>query len=56
MADEVAKLVTTNTKGETVSDYGYMDLDAMQQTLDLAKQYVQLDDSAAAETAELYIG
>ena len=49
MADEVAKLVTTNTKGETVSDYGYMDLDAMQQTLDLAKQYVQLDDSAAAE-------
>lgn len=47
MADEVAKLVTTNTKGETVSDYGYMDLDAMQQTLDLAKQYVQLDDSAA---------
>lgn len=49
MADEVAKLVTTNTKGETVSDYGYMDPDAMQQTLDLAKQYVQLDDSAAAE-------
>ncbi len=47
MADEVAKLVTTNTKGETVSDYGYMDPDAMQQTLDLAKQYVQLDDSAA---------
>ena len=49
MASEVAKLVTTDTKGETVSDYGYMDPDAMQQTLDLAKQYVQLDDSAAAE-------
>ena len=48
MAEEVAKLVTTDTKGETVSDYGYMDPDAMQQTLDLAKQYVQLDDSAAA--------
>ena len=48
MADEVAKLVTTDTKGETVSNYGYMDPDAMQQTLDLAKQYVQLDDSAAA--------
>lgn len=48
MADEVAKLVTTNTKGESVSDYGYMDPDAMQQTLDLAKKYVELDDSAAA--------
>ena len=49
MADEVAKLVTTNTKDETVSDYGYMDPDAMRQTLDLAKQYVELDDSAASE-------
>lgn len=37
MADEVAKLVTTNTKGETVSDYGYMDPDAMQQTLESGK-------------------
>ena len=55
MADEVAKLVTTNTKGETVSDYGYMDPDAMQQTLDLAKQYVQLDDSAAAEKLQNFI-
>lgn len=49
MASEVAKLVTTDTKGEKVSSYGNMDPDAMQQTLDLAKQYVQLDDSAAAE-------
>ena len=49
MADEVAKLVTTNTKDETVSDYGYMDPDAMQQTLDLAKKYVELDDAAASE-------
>lgn len=49
MASEVAKLVTTDTKGETVSNYGNMDPDAMQQTLDLAKQYVKLDDSAAAE-------
>lgn len=48
MASEVAKLVTTDTKGETVSNYGYMDPDAMQQTLDLAKQYVELDDSAAS--------
>lgn len=51
MANEVAKLVTTNTKGETVSadDVGNMDEDAMQQTLDLAKQYIILEDSAAKE-------
>ena len=30
-----------------------MDPDAMQQTLDLAKQYVQLDDSAAAEKLQI---
>lgn len=51
MANEVAKLVTTNTKGETVSadDVGNMDEEAMQQTLDLAKQYIILEDSAAKE-------
>lgn len=49
MASEVAKLVTTDTKGNTVSDYGKMDEEAMQQTLDLCKKYVQLEDSAAAE-------
>lgn len=51
MASEVAKLVTTDTKGNTVSasDVGKMDDEAMQQTLDLAKQYIKLDDSAAAE-------
>ncbi len=49
MASEVAKLVTTDTKGNTVSDYGNMDEEAMQQTLDLCKQYVKLDDSSAAE-------
>lgn len=49
MASEVAKLVTTDTKGETVSDYGNMDEEAMQQTLDLCKKYVKLDDSVAAE-------
>ena len=51
MASEVAKLVTTDTKGNTVSasDVGKMDEDAMQQTLDLAKKYIKIDDAAAAE-------
>lgn len=51
MAKEVAKLVTTNMKGESVSadDVGNMDEEAMQQTLDLAKQYIILEDSAAKE-------
>lgn len=52
MAKEVAKLVTTDTKGKTVSNYGNMDEDAMQQTLDLCKKYVQLDDSSAAKKLE----
>lgn len=47
MAEEVAKLVSTDTKGNTVSDIGNMDDDAMQQTLDIAKQYVTLDDADA---------
>ena len=51
MASEVAKLVTTDTKGNTVSasDVGKMDEEAMQQTLDLAKQYIKLDDATAAD-------
>ncbi|MGN0374509.1 MAG: ABC transporter substrate-binding protein [Butyrivibrio sp.] len=49
MAAEVKKLVETDMKGNKVSDLGNMDETAMQQTLDLAKQYVSLDDSAAAE-------
>lgn len=49
MASEVAKLVTTDTKGNTVSDYGNMDDEAMQQTLDIAKKYVTLDDAKAQE-------
>lgn len=49
MASEVAKLVTTDTKGDKVTDIGNMDDDAMQQTLDLAKQYVSLDDSGAQD-------
>ncbi len=49
MAKEVAKLVTTDTKGNAVSaeNVGQFDDDAMQQTLDLAKQYVPLEDEAA---------
>lgn len=49
MASEVKKLCETDTKGEKVSDYGKMDEAAMQQTLDLAKKYIKLDDSAAAD-------
>ena len=49
MAAEVKKLVETDMKGNTVKNYGVMDDAAMQQTLDLAKQYIKLDDSAAAE-------
>jgi NitT/TauT family transport system substrate-binding protein len=46
MADEVAKLVDLSVP------VGTMDEAAMQQTLDLAKQYIQLDDSAAAEALQ----
>ena len=49
MASEVKKLCETDTKGEKVTDYGKMDEAAMQQTLDLAKKYIKLDDSAAAD-------
>lgn len=48
MAEEVTKLVTTDTKGNKASDYGKMDEAAMSQTLDLAKKYIKLEDSAAA--------
>ena len=47
MATEVAKLIKTDTKGNTVSDIGNMDDEAMQQTLDIAKTYVTLDDAEA---------
>lgn len=51
MASEVAKLVTTDMNGNAVSaaDVGNMDEAAMQQTLDLAKQYIILEDSAAKD-------
>lgn len=49
MATEVAKLVQTDTKGNAVTDLGVMDEEAMQQTLNLAKQYIKLDDAVASE-------
>jgi NitT/TauT family transport system substrate-binding protein len=49
MAGEVKKLVETDTKGNTVTNYGNMDTAAMQQTLDLAKKYIKLSDAAAGQ-------
>ncbi|WP_099466903.1 ABC transporter substrate-binding protein [Konateibacter massiliensis] len=49
MAEEVKKLVETDTKGNAVTEYGKMDEDALEQTLNLAKKYIKLEDSAAAE-------
>ncbi len=49
MAGEVKKLVETDTAGNTVTVYGKMDTAAMQQTLDLAKTYIKLDDAVAAD-------
>ncbi len=47
MAKEVAKLVTTDMNGNTVNDIGTMDETAMEQTLEIAKKYVTLDDADA---------
>lgn len=47
MAKEVAKLVTTDMNGNSVSDIGNMDETAMEQTLEIAKKYVTLDDADA---------
>lgn len=49
MAEEVKKLVTVDTHGNEVEEIGNMEEEAMQQTLDLAKKYISLDDSAAAQ-------
>lgn len=49
MAQEVKKLVETDTKGATVTEYGKLDDAALGQTLDLAKQYIALKDAAAAD-------
>ena len=45
MASEVAKLVTTDTAGNHVTDYGAIVEAAMQQTLELAKQYIPINYS-----------
>jgi NitT/TauT family transport system substrate-binding protein len=49
MAAEVAKLVTTDTRGGAVSaeNVGQLDDDALRQTLDLAKEYIANSDAAA---------
>ena len=49
MSAEVKKLVETDTMGMPVSEYGKMDEEAMAQTLELAKTYIKLEDSVAAE-------
>lgn len=49
MAKEVTKLIKTDTSGKAVSETGKMDEDAMEQTLELAKKYILLDDSVAKE-------
>lgn len=48
MASEVKKLVTVDTEGNTVTNIGALDTEALQQTLDLAKQYISLTDSTSA--------
>ncbi len=49
MAKEVKKLVETDTKGNTVTDYGHIDTEALQQTLELSQKYIQLEDPDAAD-------
>lgn len=49
MAEQVSKLVTTDMNGNTVTNIGEMSDEEMNQTLELAKKYIKLDDSAAAE-------
>ncbi|HAD18935.1 MAG TPA: nitrate ABC transporter substrate-binding protein [Lachnospiraceae bacterium] len=47
MAGEVAKLVTTDMDGKTVTDLGSIQKKAVDQTLSIAKKYVKLEDSSA---------
>lgn len=49
MAVEAAKLVSTDMSGAKVTEVGKMDDSAFEQTLKIAKTYVKLDDSVAAE-------
>ncbi len=52
MAEEVRKLVQTDTTGAATTNYGYMDEAALEQTLDLAKTYIDLADPAAADALQ----
>ena len=52
MASEVKKLVETDTDGNFTADYGKMVEAAMAQTLELAKTYIKLEDSVAAEALQ----
>lgn len=52
MAEEVKKLVETDTEGNTVTDYGQMVDSAMQQTLDITKKYITLDDASANDALQ----
>lgn len=47
MAEEMAKLVTTDVNGDEVTEYGKMDKDAMGISLDIDKKYLELDDASA---------
>lgn len=49
MAEEVKKLVETDTTGAAANAYGKIDEAAIQQTLDLAKTYIKLSDAVAAD-------
>lgn len=49
MAAEVKKLVETDMEGNEVHNYGEMVDSAMQQTVDICKEYLTLDDSSANE-------
>ena len=42
-------MVETDTKGNTVTDYGHIDTEALQQTLELSQKYIQLEDPDAAD-------
>ena len=55
MAEQVAKLVTTDMNANTVTNIGEMSDDEMNQTLELAKKYIKLDDSAAAEKLQPHL-
>jgi len=52
MANEVKKLVETDTNGNTVTDYGQMVDETMQQTLDITKKYITLEDASANDTLQ----